>query len=166
MSSVDVPTAEEEAGVRRVFEDYKSAILNQQGDKAANLVSESTLTFFEEVRAAALTAPEQEVRQKRIVQKMMILNLRMRSTAEELHKLDAKGLFSFCVREGMIGSDVRTFDADRAVVQGNEARLGVIAGEKVVPPEMGFRVARERGAWKLDVMSIVGTDDEPLKRAL
>lgn len=166
LSSVLVPTPEEEAGVKKAFSEYKSAILNKQGDKAANLVSESTLAYFEQVRTAALDAREPDLKKLPIVKQLMVLTLRMSASAADVEKMDAKGLFAFSVKEGLIGSDVRSIEPDRVLIRGNEARLGVITGDQTIAPELGYRVARERGSWKVDVMSVVGVDEQPLQKAL
>ena len=86
--------------------------------------------------------------------RLMALTMRARFDAAVLRKLDGRGLFTLGVDEGMVGKDVLSLEPGAVVVAGDTARIGLVSRGQEVPPESGFRFERERGHWRLDVMSI------------
>ncbi|HMO66877.1 MAG TPA: hypothetical protein PKE47_16945, partial [Verrucomicrobiota bacterium] len=145
------PTAaDDEAAVRQVFLDYRAAIDSKSGERAADLASKSTHDYFETMRKSALSMPAAEVRKLPTMDRLMVLAMRNRIDADVLRKLDGRG---------SLGPGV-------VVLDGDSARIGLEAGGEKVPPESGFRFERERGSWKIDVMSITPLASPALDQAL
>lgn len=143
------------AAVQAVLLDYKNAIYARDGDKAASLVAEPTITYFEATRKDALTAQEADLRKKAFADRLMVLMVRVRVDADRLRRSDGKQLFAHAVNEGMVGEDARVLEPGKVEVIGDMAKVGFKGGGQEVEPELGFRAYRESGVWKLDVMSIM-----------
>ncbi len=143
------------AAVRAVLVDYKTAIYARDGEKAAALVAEPTITYFEATRKDALSLPEADLRKKAFADRLMVLMVRVRVDADRLRRSDGKQLFAHAVNEGMVGEDARVLEPGKVEVTGDMAKVGFVGGGQEVAPELGFRAYREKGVWKLDVMSIM-----------
>lgn len=158
--------AEDEAAVRQVFLGYRKAIDEKSGERAASFAATRTIEYFDAMRRAALSMPAAELRKQPTMDRLMALTMRARFDAAVLRKLDGRGLFALGVDEGMVGKDVLSLDPGAVVVAGDTARIGLVSRGQEVPPESGFRFERERGHWRLDVMSIAPLATPALEQML
>lgn len=157
-SSAALPTENDVEGVRAVFLAYKKAVYDKDGEGAAKAASSTTIEYFETSRRAALSMPEATLRTKPLMFKLMVLMIRARLSADRLKAMDGRGLFVYAVNDGLVGQEGRNLEPHKIDFVGNNARLGIRKGETILPPELGFKVPREQGQWKLDVMSVADND--------
>src|SRR5262245_18944612 len=98
-----VPTAAEKkryallSAVRRCFDRYRQALLNEDGRQAVKLVSQSTLDHYEHMRKLALYARAKEVRELGLLGQMFVLLIRHQLTAEELCAMTGAELFVLAI---------------------------------------------------------------------
>jgi hypothetical protein len=156
----------DKAAIGALVSEHKKAIYARDGDKAAALVAEPTIVYFESVRKDALAAPEADLRKKPLVDRLMILIIRARVDVERLRQGDGKSLFAYAVKEGMVGEEARTLEPGDVEVEGDMAKVGVRMGAQTLPPEVGFRAYREQGAWKLHLMSVMKLAGPALEQQL
>jgi hypothetical protein len=156
----------DEAAVRQVFLDYRKAIDAKRGHDAASVAATRTIDYFETMRRAALSMPAAELRKRPTMDRLMALTIRARFEPAVLRKLDGRGLFALGVDEGMVGKDVQSLDPGPVELDGDTARIGLVTRGDSVPPQSGFRFDREKGAWKIDVMSITPLATPVLEQAL
>lgn len=147
----------DEAAVKKVFLDYRAAIGEKNGRAAADASSARTLEYYESVRKKALTLPEKELRATPTADRFMIVLIRASVDAAALRKMDGRSLFEHAVNEGMVGKNTQSLEPDAIEIEGDTAYLGMRAGGDTLPPRKGFRVYREQGSWKIDVLSVMGT---------
>ncbi len=165
-SATPISRAADDAALRALLADYKKAIYARDGEKAAALVAEPTITYFEAVRKDALYAAEADVRKKPLMDRLMVVIVRARVDADRLRKSDGKGLFVHAVNEGMVGEEARTLEPGAVEVEGDLGKIGIRSGKDEVPPDLGFRAYRESGTWKLDVMSVSKIGAPALQKVL
>jgi hypothetical protein len=151
--------------IHAVFLRYKDAILQRKGEAAANAVSDKTLAYFESMRVAALHMPAAEVKRSSVIDRMVILSIRARIGRERLERWHGRELFVYSVDQGWVGEEVGRVEPAEVTIDGDTASLGVRSGASTLSPAEGYRVFREAGTWKLDVMSVVRPDSASVKAA-
>jgi hypothetical protein len=153
----------EEQQVRAVFVEYKAAIRQSKGEAAANAVSERTLAYFERMRSAALHMPASAVKQAPVMDRTVILISRARVSRKDLERWRGRELFVHAVNQGWVGKEAQRLEPDAVALEGDTASLGLRTSSEVVPPAEGFRLYREAGGWKLDVLSVARPESAAMR---
>ena len=155
--------AGEEQAVRAIFLQYREAIAKGRGETAAGLVSEKTLDYFERMRVAALSMPAAEVKRSPVMDRTMILITRARIGKDDLERWHGRELFVHAVDQGWVGKEAQRLEPDAVTIDGGTASLGLHSGTDIVTPAQGFRLYREPGGWKLDVISVARADGASMR---
>ncbi|HEY7366630.1 MAG TPA: hypothetical protein VIE37_21240 [Methylomirabilota bacterium] len=149
----------EEELVRRTFQAYKEAILQQRGQSAVAQVNRATLQYYARMKALALEGPEKDVRQLRPMNKIMVLSLRHRVSADRLRAMTPEDIFIHGVDQGWIGKNsVLESDIGQTRVFGNDASADYVKGGKPTP--LKFRFTKEDGRWKVDLTALTPMADQ------
>ncbi|MCP5004767.1 MAG: hypothetical protein GY941_12630 [Planctomycetes bacterium] len=152
-------------GVRVAFNNYKNAILNQDGIKAAKYVSTSTIEYYGKIMKFALTGKRDEVRTLSTIDKMMVILLRHRIEAKELSKMTPEKLFVHSVDNGWIGKDsVINSDIGEITESSNNATAVSINYGKKTP--LKYQFVKENDQWKLDWTAVMPISDKSFKQAI
>jgi hypothetical protein len=156
--------AQDEEAVRRVFADYRAAILSGSGARAAALVSRSTVDYYEGLRQLALHGDEATVRARPPLDQVQILMFRVRVPGGTLEKMRARELIAHVVERGWMGKgSVRDVTPGPVEVQGDAAVLrAAAAGEDAIPL---FALAREAGGWRLDLVPSAEASNASVREA-
>lgn len=152
--------AADEAAVRKVFDDYKSAIMKRRGTDAVALVDSNTLDFYKKCRALALTASKDALLAENVFVRMTALVLRVRVPADQLEAMDAHKVVVHAVDQGWVG-DVGDLGIGEISIAGDRA-----TGKSQVPnapDQVVFEFRRQDGAWKIDLTAIFGYADQALR---
>lgn len=158
-------SAEDEAAIRETFQRYKRALLDARGGDAAGLVTSETIAFYEETSMLALEAPEPEVRERPIVDRLQVLTLRHRMSAAQLRSMSGRDLFAYAVDEGLIGAEqVQTLDIGEIEVEGDTASGAIVTGAQEVDLAR-WRFVRQEGRWRLDLLALFPLTELALEQA-
>lgn len=155
-----------EAGnaVRSVFTAYRTAILEGKGVDAADLLSQSTLDYFDEMRLLALDGDAEAVQSNALVDQMQIMLFRLRVPVKTLETLSAKGLIAYSIEQGWIGkTSVLKVTPGKVQSQNDGALLHVRVDGKDAGP--AFRFYRESAGWRLDLVPTLKATDGILRSA-
>lgn len=85
------------------FAAYRQSLLDQDGPRAASLVSDGTLALYQRLRDVALIGSEADVRALRLTDRLQVLLLRVRVPAAQLETMDGRALFAHTVTQNWIG---------------------------------------------------------------
>lgn len=155
-----------EEAVRRVFSEYKQALIGGDGEAAVKLVDQDTLRYFEVLRGLALDGGEEEVRSRSFIERLLIVSMRHQLEPQQIAELSLADLIRIAVEEGWISPQsiaqlemgaVR-IDGDRAE---GEARTRAASEEDGVNPveTLRYEFVREGGSWKFRFSSLVSNLD-------
>ena len=89
--------------IKESFDQYKSALMSQDGKRAAEYVNDKTIAYYMDLLNLVKRGKKSEVQNKRIVDKFSILAIRHRFASEVIKLQDGKSLLAFAVNEGLIG---------------------------------------------------------------
>nr|MCS5619709.1 hypothetical protein [Myxococcota bacterium] len=87
--------SEDGDAIRDVFRAYRTAILEEKGEAAADLLCQSTLDYFDRMRILALDGDAAAVQATALVDQMQTMLFRLRVPTKTLGTLSAKGLIAY-----------------------------------------------------------------------
>lgn len=156
-----------EEAVRRVFADYKAALVQGDGEAAVALVDAATLRYFEELRDLALTGSEEEVRARSFIERLLVVSMRHELGPLEMAELDLGDLIRIAVEEGWISpqsiaqlemGEVR-IDGGRAEGDARTRAQATGTAEQGPVASLVYEFVLEEGAWKFRFGSLVSSLD-------
>ncbi|MCI0378867.1 MAG: hypothetical protein L0215_14770 [Gemmataceae bacterium] len=160
------PTASklESQAVAKAFEEYRSALLNQDGKAAVACVSSTTLKMYQEYRDLAVSGDEQTIKNLSMINRMQVLLIRHRMDPKLLVPMDGQAVFAHGVDQNWIGKNsvVRAGLQDIAV-SGPRATARVTAEGK--PTRELFHFVKEGDRWTLDLVPTIKATDQVLQLA-
>lgn len=143
----------EQKGVVKAFENYKSAILNDKGEEAVKHVDSRTITYYGDMLALVKTADRATVEERSILDKLMVLSIRHRTSREEILGFDGRSMLVYAIESGMVGKNsVTNISIGDVIIEGDFAKGQLESnGEKAL---IYFHFYKEEGQWKIDLTSI------------
>jgi hypothetical protein len=155
--AADAFAASEAASVRQSFHGLKAALLQNRGEDAAGLVSQSTLALTEQARDLALYGTQAELEAQPTAMLVAALSLRQTIPPRDLQSMPAHDLVAHVVntdltRDGPVaGIDIGGVRVDR------ETALADIVSNRPFPVAQ-LRFNKEQGVWKLDLREVAYGD--------
>lgn len=139
--------------VRACYEAYMKALENGDGDAAAALVDRTTVDHFERMVAMAREADSSEVMRVPLVDRMIILGLRLHSDAGSLNAMDGREALRQAIENGgMVNEGIEGLGAGTITIHDKEAEAPLtIAG---FPTPFQFRFRMENDHWRIDITSL------------
>jgi len=175
-NSSQTPSAEEKE-IRDCFARYKAAILNQQGETAADCVDEKTIDYYRWAEFKVMMQDRKDMDKIPLLERILVLSLRHNVSYLELFKLTQQGnrigsigrtYFVYAVDNGLVGKEsvekveLTTVNVDS--VDGKKAKTTVSSDGKKAP--FGFDFVLEDGKWKMDLTSFFPIGEGALKAAI
>lgn len=153
LSVVAIAQSKDVALVKQAFDNYKSAILNDKGEKAMEYVDSRTIKYYDYILEAAKNADSSKLNSLPLTDKITILTFRHRASREDIMSMDGKGLFVYAIKNGMVGKNsVSNNSIGEVTVDQDFAKGQLVVRGKAVP--MFFHFYREQDQWKLDLTSL------------
>lgn len=151
--------------VVKAFTQYKQAILNDQGEKAVDYVDTKTIQYYSKVLDWVKNADSASVEKFNILDKLMVLSVRHRTSREDIHKFDGKELLVYAIKSGMVGkSSVMTISIGEVKINGNSAKGQIVSNGQKSPYNFEFNL--ENNQWKVDLTSIFDISAPAFKRLI
>ena len=153
LTSVAYGQKKQEKKVRKAFEGYKTAILNDKGEKAVDFVDSRTVSYYGRMAEQTRTADSLTLESMNILDKLMVFSIRQRATREEILSFDGRGLLIYAIESGMVGKNsVAGNTIGEVEVDADFAKGQFIANGKPAP--FYFHFYKEDGQWKVDLTSL------------
>ena len=76
--------------VHESFEYYRTAILSEDGETAVQYLNQASINYYDDMLKDALYLKESEFEERTILDKLMILRLRMNFSAKELKNMNGR----------------------------------------------------------------------------
>ncbi len=164
MFAVSVRAQDHETeAVRAAFENYKSAILNDRGEEAVNYIDSRTVKYYSDILEQVKQADSLTLESLSLLDKMMVLSIRHRSTKEQIDSFDGKGVLVYAIREGMVGKNsVANNGIGDITVDGSFAKGQLNTNGQKAP--FYFHFYKEDGAWKIDLTSLFPVSNMAFKK--
>lgn len=151
-AAVSKPRPEDPSAIRQTFDAYQAALAKKDGQAAAALVDRTTLDYYGQMRSLALDGSAVQIRRQPVLDKVMILRLRMELAPEELRKLTPEGLIALGVDRGWVGGTFGETGLAEITVEGDDAKAQATVKGQPSPVSWEFR--REAGGWRLNLAAL------------
>ena len=143
----------EEELVRKSFDNYKSAILNDKGEEAVRYVDSRTIKYYGNILELVKTADSTKIESLSILDKLMVFIIRHRATKQDILSFDGKALLIYAIQNGMVGKNsVAKNTIGDVTIDKSFAKGQFIANGNKAP--FYFNFYYEEKQWKLDLTSI------------
>ncbi|PSL23158.1 hypothetical protein [Dyadobacter jiangsuensis] len=143
----------EEQQVKKTFDAYKSAILNDKGEEAVEQVDTKTINYYGNILEKVKTADSLAVDKLTLMDKLMVLIIRHRISKDEILTTNGKQLLVTAIKMGMVGkSSVMNNEVGVVKVNGNFATGELLVRGQKTP--LAFEFNKENGTWKLDLTAV------------
>lgn len=156
--------ASDAAQIRAAFSQYKEALLEGDGEKAAEVVSARTIAYYDGIRTHVLTTPREKLAELDLISKFMVLRIRHEFTRAEMVAMNGRQLLITGVDRGWISkSSVANIEELVNIKAGaTEASAAIPAGPEIPL----FQFLKESGQWKLNLEGSFALANEALKYAV
>jgi hypothetical protein len=143
----------EEAKIKSCFAAYKKAILDDEGQKAVEFLSNKTIQYYAKSIDYCLHSDSTTVSELSLMDKFMVLALRHRTSAENLRNFTGKEALIYAIQEGMVGKNsVALNEIGKIKIKENTAEAQLVVRGNPTP--VNFTFFKENSVWKLDLTSI------------
>ncbi len=147
---ITVPESSEVAAVKRGFSEYKAALKQRDGMRAAAAVSGNSFRYYDRMRKLALSAPRQELALLEGTERMLVLALRQQAPFELLAKGTPEELVAHAVTtEAITDTGVALTELGEIRAKGGLARGWIIVDGK--PTQGVLQFVQEGDRWKFDL---------------
>lgn len=149
-----LPAAAQEkaVAVRDSFLDYKAAILNGDGETAADLVTGRTHALYRGFADSALTLDKPGLDDLHVMDRMSVMQLRHQMSRQQLENMSGSEIVAYAVDKGWIGKDgAARLQVGDFTVEGDSASAPVLGGDGK-ETLLRMRFAREDGIWRFDLV--------------
>lgn len=139
--------------VIEMFEGYQSALLEDDGAKAVDYLSDTTVAYYSDAIAKAISMPEDALRQESFLDRFTVLRIRDTFDAEELASMTGEELLVYAIEQSWIDKEgTALFEVQRVSLRDNFAAIRMSRDGAEIP--FPFEAYNEDGRWKLDLTSV------------
>jgi hypothetical protein len=157
-------SAGDDDAIRRVFASYRTAIERADGDRAAALLDQETVGFYDRMHKAALDMPGDEVRARPLIERLTIVAMRAGKSRAQLAAMTAREVLAAAIVQGSGKETVQGVELADIVVDGERASATPRKGGLALPLRFHFR--READGWRFDLTQLLAGVDQMLKAQL
>ena len=147
--------------IRTCFENYKRALLTNNGSLATEVIDSGTIQYYQSIVTAAKTTTKDQILELRPIERFLVLSLRIRVPAEIVLRMDGKTAFAYGVDQGWVGVDeVRDTLLGEIKLYKQAATAEAIISGRVV--DENFRFVQEDQKWKIDISGSIPKGEQEL----
>lgn len=147
------------------FENYKNAILTDQGEIASNFVDSRTMDYYTTILNKVKTADSTEVDSMGIIDKITVLSLRHRVEKKDLLNFSGKDLFVYAIDHGMVGkSNVMNAELGKVTTSGDFSKAEFVVNRQKTP--FFFHFYFEENTWKIDITHLFSLGTVGMKKMI
>ena len=157
------PLSLEQSEILNVFQSYKSALLQGDGETAARLVDADTLEYFRDIQGLALSADASVLKSRPFVDRLLVITIRHELDTKMLEEMGLEDLLRHAINAGWIAkASILQLDIGEITVVGDEASAVALVNGAAPPPAEGaeplaYRFVDERGGWRFRFSSLVAS---------
>jgi len=137
----------EQDEIAQVFQQYRSALLNEDGKEALELVDSQTIRYYDDVVKDALKISRADLNRLDLYTKFMVLRLRHEFRKDQLEKMTGDSLFILSVKQGWVSKSEASNNSKLVNIKYD--RHLASASLPQAPEIPAFYFMKENGKWKL-----------------
>ncbi len=148
--------------IKKSFDSYKNAILNDKGKEAVKYVDSKTIKYYSEILELIKSADSTKIESLSITDKLMVLIIRHRTTKKEILSFDGKMLLIYSIDKGMVGKQGAANNTiGEVTIEDNFAKGQLVVRGEVTPVYYHFN--KESEQWGIDLTALFELSDMVFK---
>ena len=148
----------DEKAIRKTFEKYKKAVINDNGKQAMKCIDKETLNYFEELLENVKKADSIKLESLPLFTKLMVLTFRHSFSVKEILAFDTEKLFLYNTEGTMTGKNgIEQVSIGTIAINGNLANGNQIIYREETHRKLNF--SKENRKWKLNLLQFIPTED-------
>jgi len=152
MVSMAQSQSEQEA-VKQAFNNYKTAILNDEGTKAATCTNSKTITYYNNILEKVKHTDSVSINNLKLLDRFTVFAIRYRTSKQDIMKFNGRSLLIHVINMGMVGKNsVMNNTIGDVEINGHTAKGQLLVNGNASPFQMKF--TKESGQWKIDITSV------------
>ncbi len=152
-----------EEDIRATFENYRLALLAEDGEKAWDVIDFQTRKIYEKYADQSLTLSQTELNSVDFISKITVLRLRLELKKKQLQEMNGEELFIYAIQKGMISkASAQRIKLEKITMNGNEAQA-YLATAPSIPV---FFFVNESGSWKLALSKSFNLANEAMAKVI
>ncbi len=149
--------------ISNVFNNYKTAILNDKGEEAVKYVDQRTIKYYNDMLDLVKNADSAKVEKLSMLDKLMVLAIRHRTSKEEILKFEGRSLLIYAINSGMVGKNsVSNQNVGDITINDSFAKGQFISSGQKTP--FFFHFYKANSEWKIDLTSLFPISNMALKK--
>lgn len=155
----------EEKLVKKSFDCYKAAILNDKGEEAVKYVDSRTIKYYSDILEHVKNADSAKLETLSTLDKVIVFSVRHRTSKEDILSFDGKDLLISAIKNGMVGkSGVVNNSIGKVNIDKNFATGEFVANGVKTP--FVFNFYKENKQWKFDLTSLFSLSNDTFKQMI
>lgn len=155
----------ERDAVKASFDNYKTAILNDNGEEAVKCVDSRTIDYYSGILEKVKKADSVAVESLSLFDKLMVFSIRHRTSKEDILSFDGKELLVYAVESGMVGKNsVANNAVGEITIDGDFAKGQLISRGQAAP--FYFHFYRQDNEWKINLTSMFPVSSIAFKKMI
>ncbi|MEO6732893.1 MAG: hypothetical protein ABIN01_16840 [Ferruginibacter sp.] len=138
--------------IKECFAQYRSAILNKNGNAGVECVDSTTINFYSATLYKIINFDSLQIESEQTIDKFTILKVRQNFPEDSIMQMNGKSLLRFLMNKGFAGnSQIAKYELGGIKIDNDSAIVERIVEGKLSP--FIFRFNKEEGSWKLSIFS-------------
>ena len=148
-------------GVADLFEEYKSAIEQKQYGKAAGLIDQKSVEYYNQVRKLALETERKKLGEVNFNSKLLALALRQTYSKKEIKNLTGEQIFAFASENHLNPLDsIGQYTIAKTVMESGLNKAVSRMYRKGELTETYLKFIKVDGVWKMNFASVMNEDND------
>ena len=149
----------------KTFQIYKNGIINGDGDKSADVITQNSIQYYDQILQHCFHSDSTKLSQLKIIDFMRVMMLKHTVEKETLLNFNGKKLFSYTITEGMNDKNsTAQLELGQITINDNKAFATIIVMGQVAPMNFAFKL--EEGNWKVDITSLFDFTEQMLQQVM
>ena len=153
------------AALRADYRAFTAAVLKQDGEAAAKYVTSGTLEVYERCRKLALDSEGKNLAELPQIDVLMVFQLRYLLSAAELKRIDAKALFAWGVKHGLVSRETfQGIELADVEVRNNNTGTAKLTKNSTPVNDLVFHFTKGDAHWQLDMQKVMAAAEPTLEK--
>ena len=145
--------------VQDVFDQYKSAIIAEDGKKAIEYMDIRTLEYYKKLLHHVLSADSLTLESLSLMEKFSVLSIRHMATKKEILAFTDKSFIDFTVKNGMMGKNtLEGYTLGKITVKDKFAKAQIL--EEGKKSNKVYHFYSDGTNWKIDITSLFPIEEK------
>ncbi len=134
--------------IQDCFQNYKAAVLSLDGERAANLVDNSTVEFYSNLLDKVKHFDSLQLEKESLTTKFEVFKIRHMITPTEIHGMNGKQLLTTLINHGISGSgNFEKYTLGDIEIRNDSAEAQKLSNNKLIP--FRYLFIKEDTFWKI-----------------